>query len=501
MLSYRLNINKIALMLFLTILTAFSQKICALRWMSPPTVLSAYEETEVFLASNPRGDSFTLTSSEFFDTEIAVARFSDYTESYEPPTVLSIGSAIYAAVAADASNTALFIWSDYQSGLLQTAFYNGTSYITPSPNPLYTLEELQETPVAIAMDGKGNGLAVWGDPLSSNSIASFFSSTTQSWETPTQLNVLPCQVFNPVAGYSFNGTAVAAWQDSEFNSNIFVSIYNGSSWGAPFLIASGAESLKGGIDANGTAVLTWLDNNTLNVYAAQYTGAWSVSAPITFEQLFNGYEFSMSSGGHAIVAWVVGDSTSGKYTIYNGSVWSAPAVLGPTFNIYSSMDSVNNTLIVYQDFPSFDIYSLKIPADGVPSASDFVANLNDLFPAESALSDNGRGFVSGFGENISEGQLPVSTYTELLIDGAACYDTNRIAQRVHVVFFSASSNPNIVAYNIRRNGVLIDTQLHTGAENFTCYDYNRDITVADIYMVTYVDARGNETNPLFVVLQ
>lgn len=493
------------LMLTVGLLLSVVGDIQGLTWKTPPDVFSPGPNGGDFgLAVDPNGNAFTawVDSGNLF-----VSRFSNATQSYGPAVTISLSGTVTAiGIATDATGTALLVWKDLNLPSVFSAYYNGTTWVTPTPSPLDNVSSGLGSGPSVSMDGSGHGLVVWQDldGVTPGDIrASFFDPNTISWGPFTTLSTGGT---NPIADFSSDGTAVAVFSDAA--SNLLASNFDGLVWSAvPTTIGTAISPFAQygvKIDAAGNAVALWIDSATSNIFSSYFTGVWGTpdnvsQGIIPVDGLFS---FDMAPTGYAIAVWSNG--TSGFYSEFfgGGGVWTTPL----PFSIVATraavaVDSVGNALMVYNT-PG-GAFSILKPFGAPLGTPDLIspdsAALQVVF---AGLADNGRGFVDGgeFGDGF---ESIAGTYTLIalpspIISGSVCKDKFASqADRIHIITWIPSTDPGVFAYFLRRNGELIAIIPATGP--FIYFDHNRCNTT-DTYSLTAVTAAG-ESPPAVVTLR
>lgn len=482
-------------------------------WNTPPTPFSVVDSNSSDLATNPEGNAIAIWSNQSTST-VEVSYFSN--NAFGSPEILdSLFSTIGTKVAMDQTGTGLAIWCRPFTGEIKTAYFNGLNWITPLPDPLDTLITFfpANASTSIAMDGNGNGIALWIDPDVSAVRSSTF--TAGSWSAPVTIGT---GTENTSVAFSSNGTAVAIWSNA---GDVQVNNYNGALWGVSQSIGSNSSpyQMEVGIDSNGNAIASFLDA-LYNVSLSYYNGSiWSPSQIISTAPGNIDLSLAMAENGTAVLAWVDSGNV-GLSSTFNGSMWSAPFsfainVITPTNDAFPStsisvaLDTSGNALITWGT-TSFEIRSERLIAGtNVWIDNSFVAAFSNegLSDINAGLADNGRGFSVWQNRFNTEDIQVFGSFTLFLIptpptsiQGRTC--NNKFASqtdRVHIITWTPSTDPLTVSYNIRRNGVLIANVPLTGP--FIYLDHNRCKRPADTYAVTAVGPTGLESEPLIVILR
>lgn len=514
----RMNRNMHFLWVFCLGLLSTSSWLPADVWNMPPTQFSDLAgmggtSNSSDLAVSPSGNAFAIWSNNIVDdvgTQVSV--FSN--NAWGVPQLISTSgfSASSTKIATDNTGTALAIWSEDFPGEIKTSYYNGTTWVTPSPDPLDLVAQFADPFASIAMNGSGGGIAMWIDANTSNVRSSTFSSP--SWSAPTTIGT---GTGVTSIAYSSNGTAVAEWDDGGV---INVANYIGGVWQLPIPVGSTFSApLEVGIDSSGKVIASWLDILG-NVVISYFNGSlWSLPQTISTSAGNTDLSLAMAGNGTAVLAWIDG-ANDGFSSSFNGTSWSSPipfatgvaniiSGFGPGNSLSVALDTTGNALIEWASVAG-DIRSARLPLGGTAWLDESIIDPDlpmGIIDINAGLADNGRGFSVWGERNSSESAQTFGSFTLLFpapplsIDGRSC--DNKFAtqtDRIHIISWvpSPSTDPAIVAYNLRRNGILIATLPASGP--FVFFDHHRCRKVYDLYTVTSVAANGFESNPLAIVL-
>ncbi len=393
----------------------------------------------------------------------------------------------------------------FDGATVTTYSFNGTAWTTLSPNPL---DATAVNGGEVALLGPGQGLTAWAD-AGTNVVASFL--TGSMWGTPTTLG----SGTNSISvAYSANGTAVVAWDDGV---DVYASNYNGSIWSlVPTLITTNATLIDLGIDANGNALILLRDDITSNLVASNYNGAtWLpvVTIGLGPDLFYSDQPLAMAANGTAVAVWQHNNTFfeiyDKYYSVFNGTSWG-PAVLfasgfdGPSPAV--SIDDNGNALIIYgiNAESSAQVLLGQLSAGGAFSSSlAYQLSRDNLAGVSVAVANNGFS-VLGWAEfnNGADAAIPFVAAAVSLApptDGSVVSCKNKFAMqtdRVNTISFVPSTDPAIVAYYIRRNGVLI--AIIPAAGPYIYQDHNRVKGQIDTYTIVSVNVDGQESIPLVV---
>lgn len=230
------------------------------------------------------------------------------------------------SVAMDASGTAIAMWGYSDTPQVQTAYYSGGVWNTPTPQPL---DSADPSATSVAMNGSGQGLGAW---TTNNDVkVSFFSAGT--WSSVVTIFTDDEAFSNSiVASYSPSGRAsVVCNRTPDFSTfSLSASTYNGSVWtGEVNLDADLTGNPDAGIDAAGNTIAIWSSGTGVDdIVSSRFDGvSWSSPATLsTGTGNGNNPRIAVDSDGTAIAVWV--DSAGDLNMIqFDGSTWGTPVVI------------------------------------------------------------------------------------------------------------------------------------------------------------------------------
>jgi hypothetical protein len=482
--SYRL------LTLFVALFCFNSQSFAV--WQQPPTEFDG----ALAMSSDAGGNAIALVST-FDGISTTTISFYNYlnltwtlTAQFTTPGIVDS-----ADISMDPSGAAIAAWASFDTENGGTAFFNGTSWLTPVNNPL----AINANFPLVSLNNLGLGALIWLDS-DTNIMTSFFSPVTLTWSTPTNLGpgVIPSGI-----AYSQNGTAVAAWD----NSNVTVANFIGGAWQTPIILSSSGFPSGIGIDNAGNALVIWFQGG--NLFASTFNAAISMwLSPVTLALSVNSASLSMSPNGTAVAVWET-STNLGMSSSYNGTTWAAPlqfsddvdTISGPSVDV----NSFGNALVIWASSVPV-IKSSRLPLGGVWQPEEILQS-NPPFPDVrdiiSSLSDNGIGFatwrVVTEGPNIGFADATLTPLPPSNLNVVVCKD--RSATRtacVNTITFTASPDPTVIAYYLFRNGVLIAAIPATGpltvVEQVCCGQ-------ANVYTLVAVDGNGTFSSAITTTVQ
>lgn len=511
MLSTLISYIKISLAFGIVLVLGTSSLLNADAWVQPPTEFStSFSTTASAGDTDGNGNALSVWSEGDIPGFVAASYYTN--GAWQPAVILSSSGSTDQNgldVAMDATGTGLALWSEAASNQIRGAHFSGGVWTLTTPDPIDNVGEITGQ-LKVAMNGTGNGVGIWIDFATNQVRSSFYNAGTNSWSPVSPVNVLGTGSFSANVAYSANGTAIASWNDG---TNAFASYFNGTIWLAAVILGPSVDIVVSDIDASGNALVAWFDTTTGNVLSSTIVGA-TVTGPTTIALTAGNVSLSIAvaPGGTAILTWVDAGSV-GLYSTYTNPTWSSG--LPYAINVFPfggrstdvSVDSLGNALIVYGTNTD-QIISVQLPLGGLLGAPLLVATMidglgNTLQQVTSALSSNGIGFAFWLPSN--EG---VNSYASVLLPTPIAPGVlivtpciNKFASQtdhVNILNFAPVTDPVVIAYYIRRNGVLIAALPATGPYIF--FDHNRCRRVTGVYALTSVTATGVESVPSVVVV-
>lgn len=459
-------------------------------WQQPP-----YEFPELSsvakVASDANGHAFAVASDET-NNNIVVSTYLGGGIWSNPPQVIGTPDSAHLDLAMDNSGTALVIWWDNPGDAIRTAHFNGVLWTTPLPNPLDTLVGTSD-PI-LAMNGPNSGVAAWQD---NNGVrSSFFLGA--AWSAPVPIGG-PGN-FAPSIAYSANNTAIAGLEGA---LGVGAANYFSGAWQAPVVLDPTGFNLAVGIDGTGKGLAVWINaaGNVVYSFFSPISLTWSAPLSIISTTGNLNVRLGMTPAGTAVATWV--DGTGALFSSsYNGIAWSLPMLIVASPDLagdYSlSVSDNGNALAVWLDAESVDgsIKSSRLLlGSSFWTPEELVSDMGVLGVPASSLSENGVGFAAW----IIGGEADVHAFASatllpigpLNLRGTIC--KNKFAMQTECVTtltWTPSPDPTIIAYYVRKNGVLVAIVPASGP--FTYVDHGRCKEIST-YTVTAIDINGTES--------
>lgn len=415
-------------------------------------------------------------------------------------------------LAMDATGTGLNLWTQTPDAI--TSYLDSASFTppnvwsTPAPSPL-AINGIQQS---VAMNGSGQGLGLWGNFITPDTYASFFSGGV--WAAPVAIGTGNFST-NGKASYSLSGNASAVWSDriGGLSTNIYANNYDGVTW-------QGVQTLEliaptfvldpdAGIDAAGNTLAVWINDPDKDVITSTYSGgSWSALQTLSTGSGNKGSaRIAVAPAGTAVAVWTdSGDNI--KMCIYDGFSWGIPTdVVGSSQQPRVAMDANGNAVIgwVEMAFP-YNIYFAHLPSgeSSVDSVTLLFTAAPDIPPysfevAISALNQTAFAVWSEtFG--LGEGSRTWGTYYQFVpptptgFQAQVC--TNRLTNQYDcsvIISWDPSTDPDVVSYNLYKNDIFLANVLAEELPTYT--DAPVPCSEINTYTIESVNSNG-ETSPL-----
>ncbi|WP_375176317.1 Ig-like domain-containing protein [Marinobacter mobilis] len=324
-------------------------------------------------------------------------------------------------VALDAAGNALAVW--VQDDGVRTnlwANYYDVEFGWGTPVKLENLDAGNASKPHVAMDGQGNGLAVWvqNDGTWNNIRASRFELMTQTWDAPTLLEVSNvANAHSPQVAMDRSGNGIAVWyQDNGIRNNVYASYFQaGSGWGSAEVIdanIAGTLNPRLAMNQQGDAVVVWKQFNAgftrYDIWSNRYDvgSGWQVAEQIEFSNMdAGGADVALSDNGFAVAAWAQDDGTrnniwASRYDPDSG--WGSASLLenenfGGAGSPQATMDAAGNALVVWfqMDASRQNVWANRYSAGAGWGSADIIEtnSTGNALDARVALDTNGNGMA------------------------------------------------------------------------------------------------------------
>jgi len=357
-------------------------------------------------------------------------------------------------------------WADLTTSIPYFSFYNGSTWTTTGTIPLGSSDGVYTNVVVAPGPGAGEVMAVWTNTGVHRLYYSIYSGGT--WTTNILNNDSDSLAFNSIflsAGPT-PGTLIATWK-SDSNSRPYYAIYSGGTWSPAALISPGGagmflakfDVIPATNPRNGEIMAVWADASTSIIYYSTYSsGTWSIGAPIPMGTSVGCYynaRIAAEATGQFVVTWSNSMTQAPYFSVYDNGVWSDGAEIPPSTSVGA-----------YQDVS--------------------IARILDT-----------NTMIAAWGNNV----LPELPYYATFVgppvplpptNGQSAHIKNRFAlllEWTNQLSWTASTSLDVTGYNIKRNGVVIATNV----AGTTYLDSNVPRKGTDVYLITSVNAEGTES--------
>lgn len=381
---------------------------------------------------------------------------------------------IMPGVTIDAQGNALVVWNEFnniaQSNDIYSSKYSNGSWSAPA---VISNSDSQFFPV-LAGNEKGDAIVAWFDDDVEKLFLALYSNgawgPAQTFPGATIRNI--CAQTPASVAINDSGVAYAAWIDE--NANVATIGYNNGTWGAVTVLSDeniGRGTTQSvGVDSSGAAFVLWSQANLDTTFAAiarrGFNNTWDPQ--VILEQSASGQEISdaniVADGtGNALALWV-------RYSLYpTGDVRSATFTQGN----WSQAVTVGSALLRHGFRRG--ILDLAINSLGtIAAASWWDSDSLDLFVA--------------FNTPLFGPQPPVA-FSGVEVKNSFLTQTNYI----NVLSWQASPSPEVISYQLSRNGLLIATIPANAPLTFV--DPNRVKNVSYLYSIVAIDNNGLQGAP------
>lgn len=418
-----------------------------------------------------------------------------------PAPITESFSGLYDVLSACDPKTAKVIatWADNDTLYPYYAIYNNGTWSSAQPitsNPAlasYSDVSVTFNPVSEEF------MATW--TLNSDNTPYYSIYKNSMWSTPAPI-ATPAQVFDVVfaAANTFNGDVIASWVESSSPTHVKAAIYTNGSWGTPVqisdtLINSAADDAFVVYDPyRDTTMITWASGYIparLPYYSIYNGTSWSAPAIISNTITANDdvYTCFDSQSNTIIASWTRNTSpTFPYYSIFDGTEWSVPAVFpGSSLNAFHDVSVASNstlaiTVAAWASLPSpnhpyFSIYNETNWSTSAPismSSNPYYTTYLTFNPSFPPIN-------------------PPSSLT-----GSQEINNFGLAYEYYnTIEWTGSSSAGTIGYHIYKNGTLIAS---VNNDTFSYVQHNQPQKQISIYTVTAFDAYDNESPSISVTL-
>lgn len=398
-------------------------------------------------------------------------------------------------IAVNARGDAIVLWAaivpltSYDYHLWSNAYNSQTNSWQGAIELWGTTVEHDSDINSVAIDAKGNGVAVIGSPDKTSSIQPFsYNLSTNLW---TVINPIPItyndQVITTVAVAPQGDAAIIALNFDNSTVTAYTLPFNQTTVTNPTVLSTTPDLTFNfpvvQADALGGFLAAWADN-TNALGSARYSPLsrqWQVLPLLALDQFPDLINLAVDAIGNGVVTWTDGGVTT--FSIPDVAILSA--ALGynqSTWNLLTEVSSDNfienafsrtvittqgNAVAVWETGLAPGLLDVNLLINTNSVSSSIFLNLFPLPP------------VNFQGKHIKNKFLSQTTFK-------------------NTFSWNASPSPNVVSYNLYRNGTLIATIPNNGS-SFTYTDANQRKPYA--YTLVAINNLGYSSAPTTVILR
>ncbi len=518
-----MNVKKVAV-LFFTFFSFLNLSASDIMWSSPPTQISgmSVNATEPSIGMDSSGNAIALWLEGGF---VKTASHS-VMGSWGSTTTLSGSGATSPKLAVDANGDAVAVW--IENNMVQSSFQaSGGSWGTSATVSGSTASDPQVT-----ITTGGDAIAVW---VRSNVIESATKPFGMAWGIVATVSGNSSD--NPHIAAGNDGTIIAVWHSSASGDAVLSSSYTvGGVWSAlPLTVASGTPHHGNyphvAVDANGNALVIFFQydvsgsvySNVVAAVAAMPNGmSWSTPIILSPSGDVNPAlleaRVAFDSIGNAVAFW--SNSFNGQTyqfetsTIQIGQNWSDIADISTSLYAFKGNVAVASSVNTVAAFMAFDSMNITIQSAesnindtrgnfwSVPQTISTGTNNKDPHVGATLLGTtiNAAAVWEAFDGMNTIIQAVTGTKSAVLAPSMpmvsqSSTDFGVLTEYFNTLSWMASSDPNLFAYVIYRNGVFID-RIDSSMTSYV--DHNAVQNGSVTYGVAALDTEGFQSQTVSV---
>lgn len=334
--------------------------------------------------------------------------------------------------------------------------------------------EFNDDATPVAIDPSGNAVVAFSK-TSNDLQAASYNVNTNTWNTIPSI----ATDFNIGTGVAIDesGNAIIVWIEADNTMNAALLPFEATTLTSHSVLSSSADTTatipRVVIDALGNAVTAWTDTNG-DFASARYSATentWQALPSISFTDATAGQiNLSGDSNGNVVSIWSVLEESAlsiQSATLKTGaSAWTTPDIItsGATYLINSQVKLT----------PAGDAIALWENNAGDDSESAIESSI----------------FLGAVGP------LPPSSFTGKVILNKFMTQVDRVNQLTWV----ASLDPETTEYRLYRNSTLLAIVPADGSPRFSYDDHNTNAQTVYQYKLVALDAEGEASAPLYVIL-
>lgn len=396
----------------------------------------------------------------------------------------------------------IYTAEDCTSGPISLVVENGTNSVGVYDN-IYV----------VAGPAAGQLMAAWSDSYGEVPYFSIYDNNT--WTTGT----IPLNgsngAYNDVtlASGPNSGEIIAAWTNVGDGNHPYYSIYSGGNWTTGSIALGTSTAVKNNVfvssgPSTGTVAAAWADRFTgLPYYSIYSNGSWTTATiPLgTSSGVANDVIIIQNPiNGQLLATWSDSETQASFFSIYSNGVWSSGVIplgtsAGVLNDVYASTGPTSNGFIAtWGDKTSHEAYYSVYSSGTWSTPATIPLNISVGVYHDVAIAKimGTGGLITAWSNlvNFHDGYYSIlpSSLPEPPVNGSGKRIKNRFALEIewyNQLEWSASPSEGVSGYNIRRNGILIASDL----DQLTYQDHNRPKVGVDLYVITSVDGDGNES--------
>lgn len=271
------------------------------------------------------------------------------------PQIVSGTTSTRPDVGIDDAGTATAVWLQRSGGNtnVQSAELLKGSTVWSAPLTISTFTALPSIPPQIAVNGSGDAVVVWQEPVGVNfEVRGAFKPAGGSWSAPQTISTESATIKSLDVAMNDAGYIAAVWDETVIKA---ATVQFGGVWSAPVVISNALDVgvfASVGIDGSGNAVATWFNGTTGLPQSASlpFGGLWS--APVNLSSVSADIPFlDMNASGYAVVVFerfngvnFLVESTALQF----GGSWSTPQQIStPGLDAYQPNVAISDSGIIY----------------------------------------------------------------------------------------------------------------------------------------------------------
>lgn len=401
-------------------------------------------------------------------------------------------------IAVNARGDAIVSWAtlvpstSYQYHLWSNAYNSRTNSWQGAIELWGTTVEYDSDVNPVAIDARGNGVAVIGNSDQTSSVQPFsYNLSTNLW---TVINPIPItyndQVITTVAVTPGGDAAIIAINLDASTVTAYTLLFNQTTVTNPTVLSTTADLIFNvpvvQADALGGFLTVWADNTTA-LGSARYSllsRQWQVLPLLALDQPPEIITLAVDAIGNGVATWTAGGLTT--FSIPTIPILSA--VLGYNNNAWNLLTQVSTD---NSNENAFSRVVITTQGDAVAVWETGLApgllDVSDFSPSSISSSISSSIFLNLFP------LLPVNFQGKLIKNKFLSQTSFK-----NVLSWSTSPSPNVVSYNLYRNGTLIATIPNNGS-SFTYTDANQRKPY--VYTLVAINNLGYSSAPTTIVVR